>query len=264
VRAWSLIRESPVYRREAFARGLQKAGFTVSATFPPEKGVERGDVLVIWNRYGQWHDVATRFERQGGTVLVAENGYVGNDRSNRQVYALARDAHNGAGCWYLGGPERWAALSISIAPWREAGDHVLVCPNRSFGMPGFIMPPNWPEAVVEQLKQYTRRPIRLRPHPGNGPPRTPLAADLRNAWAVVIWSSSAGCEALLAGIPVICMAPWWIAKGAAGESLKEVDNPPMPDRMAALEKLAWAQFSVAELESGEPFKLLTAAVTDHV
>jgi hypothetical protein len=145
---------------------------------------------------------------------------------------------------------------VPIAPWRADGEHVLVCPNRSFGMPGFIMPPNWVETTVEALKRYTRRPVRVRPHPGNDLPKKLLADDLRGAWAVVIWSSSAGCEALLSGIPVICMAPWWIAKGAAGDDLRQVDAPPMPDRQAAFERLAWAQWRVSEIQDGEPFRRL--------
>lgn len=255
-RAYCLIRGDPVYRHEAFVRGLRATGYDVLSQHHPVRGAP-GDVLVMWNRYGGNHEIACAFEKAGGLVLVAENGYVGNDRSNRTIYAISRGGHNGSGSWPLGGPERWAKLGVEMQPWQQGGDHVLVCPNRSFGMPGFIMPPNWPQAVAERLAKHTSRPIRIRPHPGNSPPRKALALDLAGAWAVVIWSSSAGCEALIAGIPVFSEAPWWIASGAAKSDVREIENPRYGDeRVRAMERLAWAQWHVEEIESGKPFSHL--------
>jgi len=254
-RAFCMIRESPVYRREAFVRGLRAVGFDVSLHAPPND-IEPGDALLIWNRYGQYHELATQVQKRGGTVLVAENAYVGVDRADRRRYAIANGGHNGSGAWPIGGRERWDELGIALKPWRTEGEHILVAPNRSFGMPGFIMPPNWAESVVTRLRRVTKRPIRVRPHPGNGPPKTPLIEDLRGAWAVVIWSSSVGCEALIEGIPVICESPWWIAKPATLKLLADLETTKLPDRMPAFARLAWAQWSVGEIESGVPFQYL--------
>jgi hypothetical protein len=255
VKAHCLIRDQPVYRREAFVKGLRAAGYEV-----PEGGILRGapgDVLVIWNRYGSNHETALQFERQGGRVIVAENGYVGNDRGDRRRYAIALEGHNGSGHWRLGGPERWKELGIELKDWRADGDHILVCPNRSFGMPGFIMPPNWSETIVERLKRVTKRPIRVRPHPGNDPAKKPLVEDLKGAWAVVIWSSSAGCEALIEGVPVFSDAPWWICSSATERDVATIGSPRCgPERTKAFENLAWAQWHVEEIERGEPFQYL--------
>lgn len=254
-RAFCLIREYPVYRRESFIRGLRACGFDVRLA-PPDPDIGPGDALVIWNRYGHWHDMASQVQQKGGSVIVAENAYLGVDRADRRRYALANGGHNGSGAWPMGGPERWDELGIQLKPWRTEGEHVLVAPNRSFGMPGFIMPPNWHENVLQRLRMATDRPIRVRPHPGNGPPKKPLIEDLVGAWAVVIWSSSVGCEALVEGIPVICEAPWWIAKGAALKSIKDLETKDLPDRLPALRRLAWAQWTVEEIERGEPFQHL--------
>lgn len=254
-RAFNLIRDDPVYRRQAFDRGLAAAGFVVqprNVSLNPRAG----DVLLMWNRYGHWHDIATQFETAGAQVLVAENAYCANDRSNRQRYALALAGHNGQGMWPLGGPERWEALGLEVKPYRTQGDHILVCPNRSFGVPGYIMPPMWPEEVVRILQRRTKRPVRLRPHPGNNPPKVPLVNDLRNAWAVVIWSSSAGVEALLEGIPVWCQAPAWVCKPATLGSISDLETTALPDRMPALHSMAWQQWHITEIESGEPFQHL--------
>lgn len=216
-----------------------------------------GDVLLIWNRYGHNEQLADRFESEGGRVLVAENGYIGRDSHGRQHYAIAEHGHNGSGRWPANGAHRWAALGIEIKPWRQDGSHVLVCPNRPFGMRGFAMPANWVNETVAVLRRHTKRPIRVRPHPGNWQqvaPQTPLRDDLAGAWAVVIWSSSTGVQALVAGIPVICTAPWWICKPAACQRLAEIEaQPKCDDRTPAFERLAWAQWTVDEIAAGEPF-----------
>lgn len=255
-RAFLMIRNDPVYRREAFAAGLRAQGFDVRGA--PGNDIKPGDVLVCWNRYQEMHELACRFEAAGASVIVAENGYLGVDRSDRKIYAMADGYHNGRGCWHVGGADRFAAMGITLQPWRTAGKHVLVCPNREFGTPGGIQPGMFAEKTAAHLSTLTRRPIRVRPHPGNGPPKKPLADDLADAWAVVIWSSSAGVDALVAGIPVFCMSPYWICKSASFSNLKQIDAPPVDtiDRAKAFRALAWAQWSVQEIESGEPFRRL--------
>lgn len=254
MRALCLLRDGPVYRRERFHAGLQRAGFTLCRQIadpgPP-------DLLVCWNRYGHGDDEARRFERAGARVLVAENSYLAG--VGPKAHALALGYHNDSTVIRDDGPERWAALGIPLQPWRADGGHIVVCPNRSFGTPGRIMPEQWGERTRDALQKMTRREVRLRPHPGNVPPVKPLAEDLAGAWCVVIWSSSAGVHALLAGIPVICMAPFWIGRsGAAGGGSAEIESPPMPDRLPVMQRLAWAISTVEEIQSGEAFRRLLA------
>lgn len=245
--------------------GLRLAGFDVSIERPV--AARPGDVLLIWNRYWDNDRLATEFERQGGTVLVAENGYLDPSRyGQRSWYALAIGGHNGQGEWFPGGPERWQEitpqLGAELKPWRDTGGHILVCPNRSFGRPGFIMPENWAERTAAELRTFARRPVRVRPHPGNVQPRLPLQADLDGCWAVVIWGSSAGVHALLAGIPVISMAPAWVCEGAAYHGIEFVltERPELDiDREAAFERMAWAQWHIDEIASGVPFRHLLRA-----
>lgn len=266
-RAWSLVRTEPHYRHNAILAGLRAAGFDVQHGRPGS--VRQGDVLAIWNRYGDGHAVASSFERAGGRVLVFENGYLGAGGSAPKFdlragiqpgtyLALALGAHNGAGAWPSGDGSRWRALNAALRPWRSDGGHVLVCPSRPFGVPGKHMPADWAERAVVRLKAATGREVRLRAHPGNDSPRRALAADLDGCWAVAIWASSAGVHALVAGIPVLCDAPAWICKSASGQ-LDEVEKPPTPDRLPALERMAWAQWRVEEVETGEPIRHLLRA-----
>jgi hypothetical protein len=253
--AYSLIRRQPHYRHEAFLSGLAAAGYEVRPG-APWWPAGPGHVLVIWNRYGDVERIADRFEKEGGTVLVAENGYLGKsgisprDQAHAGVtgdtyYALSRHAHNGRGQWPEGGPGRWDALGITLQPVRSDGDYVLICPNRSFGMAGGIMPEQWADRIAAELKNER---VRIRHHPGNHRSPVPLEHDLAGAKRVVIWSSSVGIQALLLGVEVDCRAPWWICKAAA--------NSVEDARLPALQRMAWAQWTVDEIASGEPFRRL--------
>jgi len=272
-RAYSLIRQAPHYRREAFASGLKAVGYEVIHDAPTHGAP--GDLLLTWNRYGYQHEVATRFERGGGRVLVAENGYLGvggtipkfdvhpGGPKPEHYYSLAWGWNNGRGQWPNGGPERFAALGVKLKDWRRAGEHVLVCPNRSFGVGEQIMPVDWADTAAAQIRKLTARPVVVRRHPGNSAPKRPLAADLQNAWVVFIWSSGAGIHALIEGIPVFCMAPFWILKSAA--SAGYVEKPLHPEREPAFERMAWSQWSLREIESGEPFhNLLRTGLEEKV
>lgn len=266
MKAYCLIRSQPYYRREAFVSGLRAAGHEVS-DWPPAK-VDENTLLVMWNRYSTNAALALQVESVGGKVIVAENGYLGKGGSipkwdvhpqgpaNGDYYALALGGHNGNGDWSSGGAQRWLALGVSLKPLRSEGKRILVCPNRPFGVNA--MPHDWPVEVIVWLRESTQMEITVRPHPGNACPARPLHADLKDCYAMVIWSSGAGVHALVAGIPVICCAPAWIAKRAAQSSWRDLEvttDPEQWDRLRAqaFERMAWAQWTAEEIASGKPF-----------
>jgi hypothetical protein len=271
LKAYCLIREQPAYRRDAFVAGLKKHGYEV-VLGPPVQQKTR-DILVTWNRYGEVEQRADQFEANGGTVLVAENGYINGRHEGGDYYALAKHGHNGSGDWYVGGRERWDALGVELKPWRATGGHILVAPSRSFGKRGTVMPFSWADDVTRRLQEVTDRPIRLRQHPANGTPSTPLGEDLRDCWAVVVWHSTVGVRALIDGIPVICESSAWVMKDAFGvypevSAVSEMERQLVPldygHRDPAWWALAWAQWSVREIAAGIPFEYLLAKQEETV
>lgn len=264
-RAVLLIRHLPQERFRAFERGLAAAGYQVAHTagFRPAPG----DVLVSWNRYGTTEVLCDQWERDGGVVLVAENGYVGTERGVARHYAIGLDSHNDpAGVvvplttWP--GTRARDVFGLAAAPWENnPNGHVLIAPNRSFGRRGRIMPEGWADQVARQVRAIAHgREVRIRRHPGTAVPPTPLAADLAGAFCAVIWSSSVGVAALLAGVPVIALAPAWIGQRAASRALADVLDPPRGPRNPALDDIAWGMWTPAEVEAGAPFKHLAPAI----
>lgn len=259
MKAVSLIRPGPEYRRDAFAAGLKAIGYQYCEGWQGQVP-NKDDLLIIWNRYAHFDFTAQTFERAGATVLVAENGYIGADEKGHKLYALARNGHNGSGTWHVGNEDRWGKLGIPVQAWREDGRHILIIGQRNIGSPLMASPMGWEQKMAADLRRITRREVRVRHHPESRNvairPKTTLEDDLRGAWAVVTWASAGGVKALVSGIPVFFAAPHWIASGAASRQVERIDNPPLPDRMAALRRLAWGQWTLKEIESGLPFRYL--------
>lgn len=256
-RALVLLKPSPHYRRDSFVAGLKRIGFTVDPARLERP--EPGDVLVTWNLTGGLEAMAQRYKAAGARVLVAENAYL--SPPDKPMYALSLGGHNGAGTFPAGGPERWQALGIQPKPWREGGKHILVCAQRGIGSREMASPHAWHQKMAEKLQTVTRRPIRVRNHPGNRASGAPsLAHDLRDAHACVIWASAAGVRALVEGVPVFYAAPHWIC-GHAAMRIKHAHDLEQQlvsdaDRLAALQRMAWGQWTPEEIATGEPLRRL--------
>jgi hypothetical protein len=251
-RALILFRQGLHYRRDAFAAGLEAAGYRPVAQLPNPKP---GDVLVIWNRMGEGHSRARMFEAAKAKVLVVENGYLGKEFRGEQWFAMARNHHNGAGYWPRGmGPERWDSWGIQLAPWREPEGECVILAQRGIGEPGLRAPDGWLNLAVSTTKGRIRR------HPGTNKDGPSLEEDLRNASSVATWSSGAALKALVMGIPVFYGMPRWIGAGASAR-LDRFGHFSLVDdrsRLAMFRQLAWAQWSMTEIENGSAFKAVLA------
>lgn len=250
-----MLRPGRHYRRELFHAGLRRNGYTIVER--PLSRPNVGDVAVLWNRFERDEKVARLYEQNGATVLIAENGYIGQDEQGQGLFALARSHHNGAGAWPVGGPERWEQMHVELAPWRKKGEFLLVLPQRGFGPPGIAMPNMWGHRIVPRLAAITTRPIRVRPHPGRD--KTEPYRDFVGAWATVTWGSGAAIKAIAAGYPVFHEMPDWIGAPAArrvGKDTTVIENPFLGERLPMFQRLAWAQWSPVEIENGEAFAWL--------
>lgn len=249
------IRTQPHYRREAFITGLDSLGYRIELSGQPKS---RQDLLVLWNRMGPDDRDAERWERDGGTVVISENGYIGKDDQDRQLYAISVGQHQHG---LVGDEDRLPKLRIELKQW-ATGEHILVCAQRGIGSRLMASPSNWHVKMMDRLRKITDRPLKFRMHPGNQPPKRSLEDDLQGAYACCIWSSGSGVKALSLGIPVIYDAPRWICEGAAVR----------PDRLSTLctddslrleafRHMARNQWRVEEIQSGEPFRRVLASVS---
>lgn len=226
------LRFSMTERVRAVTHGLRRLGFDVEQSVSTQPGPK--DICVVWNRIAQGDAMARAFERSGNPVLVLENASFGNSFAGGAWLHCARNFHNTAGRFPIGGHTRWDALNIDLAPWRTEGERVIL-PQRGIGPSEVRMPREWPMAQKG----------RLRPHPGTRP-CVPLREDLARAQTVVTWGSGAAILACMWGIRVEWSMPNWVG----------AHEPNDESRLAMLRRLAWCNWRMSEIESGEAFARL--------
>lgn len=239
MKAWLNLRYTVPDRLKAFVSGIERLGYKAEIGLPDRIGPK--DLFCTWNRIGSANTVAQRFQDMCLPVIVAENAAWGNDFLGRRWYSLAKYHHNTADRFPVGGHERWDSLGVELAPFRQSGETVIL-PQRGIGSPPTRMPSGWPQ---DALRRYGGR---IRQHPGTKPCR-PLEQDLASAGHVITWGSGAAVKALMWGVPVVSEMPNWIG---ACENIEE-------SRLAMFRRLAWAQWQLSEIESGEAFSWLLSA-----
>ena len=253
------LRMEPHYRRAAFDTGLRRLGYKLAA--PGARPSDRHDLLLVWNLSQPNEAQALDWESAGGTVLVCENGYIGKDEQGRQLYAISVHGHNGSG-WYPVGiiDGRFERLGIELQPWRGDEGYILVCGQRGIGSRQMASPPGWEDRVARSLKGMGHGDFKLRRHPGRFTPETTLEDDLAGARLCLVWASASGVKALTQGVPVVYCAPHWVCADAATRGLETLATPLKSDalRRIAMHRMSYGQWSVAEIEAGEPFARIRA------
>jgi hypothetical protein len=251
-RAVVMVRDREPYPPPQFAEGLRRLGYSIHTelSFKPTPD----DVLLIWNRMGAREIAARSFEAVGAAVIVAENGWIGKALDGGKMYALCLGHHNGRGTWFVGEEDRLQKMRFAIKPWREGGDHVLVICSRGIGEPGIAQPRDWPISIARRLRVLTDRPVKVRLHPGDS--HASLDDDLRNAFCGVTWASGGAIKALAAGVPIFYELTGWIGASASVHGFENMVDPYLGDRLPMFRRLAWAQWSAAEIATGEPLACL--------
>ena len=245
-------------------QGFQRIGYDIKKCAGFCDPRDERDVLITWTVHkGPKQKARDRFEAAGGRVVVAEEAHLrylpNGPFPGEQYFSLCLHDHQFQ--WANGGPDRWQKWNVALKPWRETGSVVLVRETRGIGSDAATCEPDWHARTAAKLSSLTTRRIELVEHPkkikqrGEIPP-TP-EEQFADAWCVVTWHSHMATEALVHGIPVIALGPFYFLKTATYSILDIVDCIPLDDnRLAAFERFAWAQWSRTEIASGEAFARL--------
>lgn len=236
MKAWLNLRYITGTRAETYIKGLRRLGYDVIPGIPTQFNPK--DIFVTWNRVSLADRMAKSMINAGNSVIVTENATWGNEFAGRRWYHMAKEYHNTADKVPVGDNDRFDSLGIRLEPFRTSGETVIL-PQRGIGSHPVAMPKTWLRMVKN------KHPGRVRKHPGMRPGIS-LQDDLANCGKVVTWGSGAAVKALIWGIPVVSYMPNWIGAQDNTEA----------GRLAMLRRLAWAQVTMKEIESGEAFARL--------
>lgn len=235
----------------AFAEGLRRHGHIAEIRRDPAPC----DLLVLW---GVRREADIRLQKTaGGQVCILERGYIG-DRFNWTSVSFGGGL-NGHG--EFRGPfedgSRWDRLFAPfMKDWSERKGPAVIMGQvlADMSLRGLKPLQMWSEAATE-LKALGWD-VRFRGHPlanGFGLPGVdsiggPLDEVLGRAGLVVTINSNTGVDSVLAGVPAITMDDRAMAWDVTGHSADEVVRP---DRTAWARAMAWKQWSLDEMRSGE-------------
>lgn len=242
---------------QAFATGLRRHGWAVEISERPRPV----DLMAVWGVRRQL-DIAGQVAR-GGQVVVLERGYLG-DRFAWTSVSLGGGLNGRAEFRGLSDdPARFEAhFGGLMKPWSRRTGFALLLGQ----VPGDMSL----QAVRGDLSGWYARTaaqlaaagweVAFRPHPqavarglGKGPPDVPviggsLAQALAGAGLAVTFNSNAGVEAVLAGVPTLAADIGSMAWPVASHGVEEGQRRPPREAWAA--RLAWCQWTHAEIESG--------------
>jgi hypothetical protein len=200
---------------------------------------------------------------QGHQVLVMERGYLGD----RFAWtSLGWNGLNGHAVFPQNDDPSRFAKHFSLKPWQEHGQYVLLCGQvpGDASLKGKDMMPWYSDVAMKAANAY-EMPVMFRPHPMaiyKGFKQTPkfcevihgtLEGNLANAAVCIAYNSNTSVDAVIAGVPALTFDHGSMAWEVSAHRIGELHKP---HREAWAHRLAWKQWSLAEIQTGEALKPL--------
>lgn len=208
--------------------------------------------------------VPSQAAKKGLDWWYIDSGYFGNTLNHKTWFRVTRNATQNTGPVLDRPNDRLRKINPDREIYPRGSRIVVVPPDakvcETFGL---ASPERWIAEVTQQIGQYTDRPITLRSRPASRVVRSTsdrfvdfIRAD---TYAVVTWTSNCAVEAVMHGIPVVCLGPSAALplSGAIGHihNLPDLD-PNEIDRW--LRHLSYCQFTLSEMRLGIAWRILNA------
>jgi len=238
------------------------------------------DAAVIWSVL--WH----------GRMKQNEGIYRLYRQQNKPVFVLEVGMLRRGSTWKLGLNGTWAdcypgkiklgraeELGLTLKPWKDNGVNIVIACQRNDSEQWASMPPTatWLSDTVRKIREYSERPIIIRPHPRQRITNIPgtvieqpkplvntydsfdYERVLDQAWAVVNHNSGPGCQAIMSGVPAF-VGNTSLALPVSNTDLSQIEKPLRPDREQWLNELAHSEWTIKEIATGSPLQRLMVTI----
>lgn len=239
----------------AFSAGLEACGHRPLRRSASDHGpgqTEPFGAVVITGMRGKGRVIRDDYERLGVPVIVIDYGYL----ARTSGVATWETGHWQVGVGGLNRPpsfqcpaDRFDSLGIAVRPKGKGGVPLVL--GQHVGDPSHGL--NLPEMQAWAQWLCDAHEARFRAHPDSPEVEVaaeradgPLGAVLAEASVVYTLCSTAGLDAILAGVPAVATMP----DRACWGSLSGAKLPSMAARKALCHRLAYGQWTLAEMRSG--------------
>jgi hypothetical protein len=267
---YGALNSKPVF--SAFAKSIEKSGHTTVINNMD------ADVAVIWSmlwtgRMQSNKKIWEYYRSKNKPVVILEVGAL-----NRNVlWKISVNSIDNTGYY---GPinnteSRKNKLKIFEKPWKQSQNIIIACQNPNSQLWN-KMPSNetWVNGIISEIRKYSDRPIIVRNHPRNHirlnrkdvilqTPKKILTSydsfdfenSLKSAWAIINYNSNPGVISAINGTPIFVHTTS-LAFPVGNLSFSNINHPLTPDRSQWLNDIAYTEWTIDEIESGEPLDRL--------
>ena len=232
------------------------------------------------------HIIDTQLDNKKFVCTADSNLFLYANRTNEPHHYL-RYSFNGVfpntGIYFdnIVDPSRWQQISqdldITIKNLKANGKNIILCLQRNGGWSlGKTDIVEWTTKTITDIRQYSDRPIIIRPHPGdkraytyiekihkiyqNDPSisisqNNSLNYDLQNSWAVVNHNSSSIVGPIIQGHHAFITDPKTSqCAEVAHHGFEKIETPELFDRQKWLERISMFHWKFSELEDGSAWR----------
>jgi hypothetical protein len=274
---YGALNSKPVF--SAFKTGIEQHGHSFVLNEMD------ADVAVIWSmlwsgRMKPNKQVWEHYRNKNKPVIILEVGAL--DRNN--LWKIAINSIDNTG--YFGptnnSNSRKNKLKLFEKPWRQSQNIIIACQNsNSYLWSNMLSQDTWLNNTINEIKKFTDRSIIIRPHPrfpvnikrsdvivqsprkiSNTYDSYDFEESLKSAWALINYNSNPAIISAINGIPVF-VDKTSLAFPVGNISFSNINNPQMPDRTQWLNDIAYTEWTLEEIESGEPLNRILNFLINH-
>ncbi|MBI3315359.1 MAG: hypothetical protein HYZ87_00055 [Candidatus Omnitrophica bacterium] len=229
-------------------------------------------VIVVTGRLASCAQILSYCRRKDADFIYFDKGYLrrgwGTENPEGYIRFVVNALH--ASDYFQEFPrpsDRWRKLKVQLSPPKKKGQNIIFagCTEKFATFHNFNAV-DYAKSVVDAIHKIINLPIIYRPKPGgrntlgynpvtnttlSGNDRT-IDQELKNAYALVTFSSNAAIDALIAGVPAFVLGPG-MAKPVSNTDLAMLKNPYFPsekERNQFFYDLAYCQWNGREIEKG--------------
>lgn len=232
--------------------------------FTPDQ-TEDFDVVVIPGLIAQCRDILEAYRKKGVPVLVQDAGYIRRDLG---YFQLGWNRLN----WIpeTGDHARAKTMGLAAKSRGKRGQYILVCGQK----PGDAQHDienmdDWARWAIRIIEDASDLPVVFRPHPRVQASACSIDEALEDAAVMVTHNSTSAYQAFVDGVPVVCTDENAAYIGCAQTfdevfvQGKRVVGQPVKTRRSMLDRIASAQWTREELETGKPIAYMLEWGKDH-